>query len=353
MVLLIPYIRSRISIVTPRRTSNLVLIAALVILIFQLVMWGVSYYQVELVSTTGISTLALVLKDVILVSSMFVFALLTARLVRWYGRTRNIVVLLFAGLAAGTIAFSGLHLLSDHVAKSSLPVLTRILGIAFMFVIWTGDIALILLLRAYYGRIRTVYLIPTALVLGSLSIVTGSAVLAIAIDPSLRTVTLFGLAMAGPVYLWSYLLLVPALPNQTARGYYRGVGYGIGLNAASTCGMGLGLPLSFPLSGFPSLMILLPGAALAFAAFTSCASYFSISEDVRKQIRKAESFVTSIGEAEKIISTERQVSGFYDRFTGMARVSGAVEATAISKEEIYSYASALKKIQSTRIGKVA
>ncbi len=34
-------------------------------------------------------------------------------------------------------------------------------------------------------------------------------------------------------------------------------------------------------------------------------------------------------------------------------IEGDVEAAAISKEEIYSYASALKKIQSTGIGKAA
>ncbi len=121
----------------------------------------------------------------------------------------------------------------------------------------------------------------------------------------------------------------------------------MGVLAASTCGIGLSLALAFPLSSFPSLTMLLPGAALAFAAFTSCASYFSISEDVRREIRQAEGFVTSISEAESMISTERQVTGFYDRFTSMARESRAVEEAAISKKEIYEYAAALKRIQRT------
>ncbi len=116
---------------------------------------------------------------------------------------------------------------------------------------------------------------------------------------------------------------------------------------AATFGIGLRIPTVFPLPGFPSLSMLLPGASLDFAAFASCASYFSVQEEVRKQMRQPEGFVSSLGEAESRISTERQVTQFYNKLTSMARASRAVEEGAISKDEIYQYARALKKIQST------
>ncbi len=313
----------------------------------QVLVWALMYYQVEVFGGASITTIAWVLKDVILVSSATVFALLATRLIRWYRRTLNRKVLLFGGFAAGNAAFAMLHLLPDFFAKPVPRVVVQSIAVSFLFVMGNGIPALILLYRTYYGRVWTRYLIPILVEMGLAYFLLGSAILGVTLDPNLRTVAVLGFIMAGPVYLWGYFLLVPKVLNSTAKGYYRGVGYGMGVLSASTCGMGLGLPLAFPLSGFPSLTMILPGAALAFAAFTSCASYFSISEDVRKQIRQAEGFVSSIGEAERVISTERQVTGFYDRFTSMARESHAVEAGAISENEIYEYVKALEKIQRT------
>ncbi len=348
MVMLVPYIKGRVAIVTPRRTSSFALSAAVVVSVIQLMAWALMYYQVEIVSITSISTIAWILKDTILASSAVIFALLATRLIRWYALTRNRVVLLFGGFVVGNVLFAVLHILPDFLGKPPPFMVTRAIGIAFIFLLWSGLSALMLLNRAYYGRLLTWYSIPVPLHMASATITIGSGIIPITLDPNVRTVTVIGLALAGPVYAWSYFRLVPALLNPTAKDYYRGVGYGMGLLAAATCGMGLGIPTVFPLSGFPSLSMLLPGASLDFAAFTSVASYFSIQEKIRKQIRQSEGFVSSLGEAESRISTERQVSEFYDRFTRMANASGAVEAAAISKDEIYQYANALKKVQHSR-----
>ncbi len=345
VVLLIPYIKSRVAIVVHERASSFALAAAVVVSAVQLVVWALMYYQVEVVSVTSISTIAWFLKDIVLVSSAVIFGLLANRLIRWYALTRNRVVLLFGGFVVGNVLFAILHVLPEFLGKPLPFTVTRAIGIAFIFLLWSGLSALMLLNRTYYGRALTLYVIPVLVPMALATITVVSGIIPITLDPNLRTITVLGLAVQGPVYASSYFRLVPAVLNSTAKDYYRGVGYGMGLLAAATCGMGLGIPTVFPLSGFPSLSMLLPGASLDFAAFTSCASYFSIQEEVRKQIRQAEGFVSSLGEAESRISTERQVTQFYDKFTSMARESRAVEEGAINKNEIYQYAKALKKIQ--------
>ncbi len=347
MVLVIPYIRSRLEIVTPRRTSNFILGVAIGISAVQIATWALMYYQVTLIGSPGISSTALFLKDFILVSSGVIFALLATRLLRWYGITRNRIVLLFGGFAAGDVVFVGLHFLSDYVGKPVPLILIQISAVTFLFLMWSGIGALMVLIWSYYKKAKRLafMLVVPHVVLASIFML--AVIFRIVLDPNLRTITVFGLAIAGPVYLAGFFLVVPAILNRVAKEYYKGVGYSMGLLASATCGMGLGVTPVFPLSGFPSLTILSLGAGLAFAAFTSCASYFSIAEDVRKEIRKAERFATSMGEAETRIVIDQQVATFYDRFTGMAEASGAVEATAISKDEIYSYAAAVKRMQRT------
>jgi len=345
MVLLIPYIRSRLEIVTPRRTSSFILAVAIGVSAVQIAAWAFMYYQATWTGSLSINSTALFLKDLILASSGIIFGLLAIRLFRWYAIARNRIVLLFGGFATGDVIYVGLNLISDYVGKPVPFSLTQLSASTFLFFLLSGTGALMVFIWAHYRKTKILAfaLIVPDVVLASafmLSVISRTV-----LDPTLRTITLFGLAIGGPVYLAGFYLVVPAVLNRVAREYYKGVGYGMGLLASATCGIGLGVTPVFPLAGFPSLTILSLGACLAFAAFTSCASYFSISEDVRKEIRKAGGFATSMGEAETQIAIDQQVSIFYDRFTGMAEASGAVEAAAISKEEIYSYAAAVKKMQ--------
>ncbi len=347
MILVIPYIRSRLEIVAPRRISNIVLGVVIGISVVGVVAWSLMYYQVTLIGANSINSTALFFKDLVLASSIVVFVFLTVRLAKWYGNTRNRFVLLYAGWAAAITVFAGLHLLPDYVAKPTPLILIQATGVVFMFLMWSSVLALILLIGAYFGRMRKwvafIMYVPDPILQ---SVVILGAILQISLGPLLLTIAIWGLVLAGPLYLTGFLLVAPAAQNPIAKEYYRGLGYGIGLLAGATCGMGLRLSVAFPLSGFPSITTLAHGACLAFAAFTSAASYFSISENVRKEIRESKAFVTSIGQAENQIAVERQVTGFYDRFTQMAQASGAVEAAAISRDEIYSYATALKKMQS-------
>ena len=349
MVLVIPYIRARLEIVAPRRISNIVLGVVIGISVVAVVTWTVMYYQVTWIGSQSINSTALFFKDTVLASSAVVFALLAIRLVRWYGSTQNLFVLLYAGFAWGDVVFTSLHILPDYLAKPTPLILIQTIAAAFMFLMWSSNLALILLVRAYFRNVIwkwAGFLIVTPHVILA-SVFMFSIIFQTPLDTTTRTIALLGLAMAGPVYLTGFLLVTRAVQNPIAKQYYRGLGYGIGLLAGATCGIGLGVAPVFPLSGFPSLTTLAHGACLAFAAFTSAASYFSISENVRKEIRESKAFVTSIGEAENRISVERQVTAFYDRFTRMAEASGAVEATAISKDEIYSYAAAVKRMGRT------
>ncbi len=348
MIGLIPYIRERIAIVTPKATSNFVLTVAMVLSTFQLLLWGLLYYDAEFVGTSSVHATALLLKDVILVSSAVVFGLTGIRLLQWFRRTKNIVVLAFALVMLQISAFASLHTLPDFFSTPIPRIVTDGIAIvlASMFFFWVPPV--IYMNRSYFGRLLTW---QTILYLGLFSLTLVLLItnrLGIPVDVVSKTILLSGLALVSPAAMLRFFALVPAMPNLAAKEYFRGIGYAFGLWGIATCGMGLGLPAFFPLSGFASLSMLLPSACLAFATFTSAASYFSISEDVRSQIRQATSFVASIGEAESIISTERQVGEFYDRFSGMAKASGAVESSAISKDEIYQYAKALKKIQSAR-----
>ncbi len=271
--------------------------------------------------------------------------MLTVRLLRWYRRTGNAVVLLFSFNTAGLAFFAGLHALPDFLAKPVPRIIPDILAVSFMVAQWPAFLAVVVMQRASYGRNWWRYSAPLLLTIVMIDVLFSALRLGLVLDPNLRTILNFGLILSGPAWLVSYYLLVPALPNPTAKDYYKTMGYAVALYGIALCGMGLGLPLAFPLSGFPSLSMLLVGASLSFAGFASCAAYFSISEDLRRQIRQASGFLASIGEAESAILTEQQVTQFYDRFTGMAKASGAVEEAAISREEIYSYASALKRIQ--------
>ena len=347
MILVIPYIRARLEIVAPRRVSNFVLGVVIGISVIAVVTWGLMYYQVTWINSQSIYSTALFFKDIVLASSALVFALLAVRLVRWYSSSRNMFVLLYAGFALGDVVFTGLHLLPDYLAKPTPLILTQAIAATFMFLMWSSNVALILLVRAYFRNLilkwAGFFIVTPHVILASVFML--SIIFQTPLDTTTRTIALLGLAMAGPVYLTGFLLVTRTVQNPIVKQYYRGLGYGIGLLAGATCGIGLSVAPVFPLSGFPSMTTLAHGACLAFAAFTSAASYFSISENVRKEIRESKAFVTSIGEAENRISVERQVTAFYDRFRRMAQASGAVEAAAISKDEIYSYATALKRMQ--------
>ncbi len=352
MVLLIPYLRSRVRIVTPKRTSSFIVAVAIAVSSFQAVLWALMYYQVLAVGTAQVNTLGLVLKDVAIVTGIALFAIVAARLLGWYRRTRNVVVLLFCVMPFGFIFFAALHMLSDYLLKPLPSLMLDGIAAGFMLLMWPPYLALILMQRAFFGGVRVRYLAPLTLApVFITTLIVGVRLAGHGVIPPLNTlqfnILVVGLFLSPLVYLWGFLLLVPALPNFTAKDYFRTVGHSVGLVGASSCGIGLGLPILFPLLGFPSLTMFLPSAAVSYAGFTSVASYFSISEDVRRQIREAAGFVASIGEAESMISTERQVGDFYDRFTGLAKASGAVEEAAISKDEIYKYADALKRIQRT------
>ena len=345
-ILLIPYIRNRISIVTPKRISELVVGLAIGVSVIQVVVWALMYYQVVGLGSHSISSAALFLKYVALTPSVVVFGLLAARLLLWYGKTRNKTVLAFALFSLWNSLFSALHLLTALISSSSALLLD---GIAAMFVllVWSGTTALMLMYYAYYRRTRSKYgwLLPISFQAVSATIVVAADRTGTLLDPTLATILRFGLDLAGPTIFLGYYNLIPAAGNPVAIGYYKGVGYGWGILAAATCAIGLRIPTTYPLSGFPSLTMLLPGAALAFAGLTSSAAYFSISQEVRSQIRQSTDFVATLGEAQSSVATERKIQEFYDKFTGMAKASGAVEDAALTKDDIYSYAAALKKLQ--------
>jgi hypothetical protein len=345
IVLLLPYLSDRLNILKPQRTSNLVLLIAAAISIIGLVIWGLMYYQVLSVSTKALNVVPLFLKDLVLVFSAVVFFLVGSRLLGWYGRIRNPVVLLFSIQVLGYGIYLLIQLLPDYIGKPT--ILVQSIGFDFLVFMWTGIIALVFLYRSYYIHVPRLYLVPVILYPLMVSTVLLSVMFSITLEATLSSVLRIGFATAGLIYAWTYLRIVPAVLNETAKRYFRSVGYGTGFAAAATCGIGFGILPVFPLSGFPSLLLLLPAASLIFAAFTSSASYFSISEDIRRQIRKSEVFISSIGDAESMMSTDRKVNDFYDRFKKLAKESGAVEESAFSKDEIYSLATAVKKTQDT------
>jgi hypothetical protein len=344
MILLLPYMSERLEIVKPRRTSKFVLGIAAVISVIELVTWGVMYFQVLVVGQGAISTVALYLKYLVLVFTAGVFFLVGSRLLGWYGRIRNLVVLLFSFHVLG-FAIYALMQIPNYTMRSIPQILLLGIGSDFLVYMWAGIIAVVILYRAYYVKIPKLYLVPVILYPLMVSTVLLSVMFSVTLEATLLSVLKIGFATAGLIYAWTYLRIVPALLNDTAKRYFRSVGYGIGFGAAATCGIGFVITPAFPLSGFPSLLLFLPAACLDFAAFTSSATYFSISEDIRREIRKSEVFISSIGDAESMMSTDRKVNDFYDRFKRLAKESGAVEESAFSKDEIYSLATAVRKTQ--------
>ncbi len=346
IILLIPYSRSRFVAITPRSVTRSLLIAVIGVSAFEAVILGVLYYQ-QLLSGSALNSTALVVKDVILVSGIGVFSLRGFRLLQWYSRIRNYVVLAFALSSFGIVSFAAFHLVRDYVWK---PVPTYVLNgiaasfIAFVILTHTGYIPM---LRAYFRGFRWVglgvlLLISPALILPNL-LILGFPQLGLHAYPPLSTILVFGFILAGPVLFLGWYSIAPFFKNRVASDYFRTFAYSYGIFAGSTCGMGLALSLSFPLAGYSSLFAFFVSAALSYSAFASLAAYFSITEDVRREIREATGFFTSIGEAEKSISIDRQLSGFHDRFFNLAKASGAVEASALTKDEIYSYAKVMKE----------
>ncbi len=357
-VLLLPYIRGRMAIVTPKNTSSFLLRTAVVITGLEIVLWAAMFYTAEIEGTAGLRPAALFLKDAVLVSSAVVFILLGIRLLRWYQKTKNKVVVIYGVLTLVVAAFTLTQILPDFMSSPPPRVITDVFAAGILALSWISQPAVIMMLREYYGKrwIRH-WAFDTLLWTGGIVTVTiflvSNRLIAYGLIPNWNIyvltflISVFILAnSAYPLIFWE---LSRALPNANAKEYYRSMGYSYGLWAFGTCGLGLRLLPVFPLSGFASLTMMLPAAFLAYATFTSSAAYFSISEDLRGQIRQAAGFAASMGEAESIILTEQQISQFYDRFTGMAKASGAVEEAAISKDEIYKYADALKRIQKSSI----
>ncbi len=127
---LIPYIKERIAIVTPKATSSFILAIAIGLSVFQLLLWGFLYYDAEFVGTARVHATALVLKDAILVSSAGIFGLTGIRLLRWFRRTKNIVVLMFALALFLISAFASLHILPDLLSTPVPRIVTDGIAIA-------------------------------------------------------------------------------------------------------------------------------------------------------------------------------------------------------------------------------
>ncbi len=346
--LLVPYMRDRMAILTTKLTSNFLIALAVVITGLQAILWAFMYYEAEVVGTATIRPAALALKDVILVSSAVVFGLLAIRLLKWFRLTRNKVVLSLGVQAAGSAPFAVLHLFPDFLPSPTPRIILDGIASSLVILILSMTLTMTSMSKVYYGQGWMKRMAPVLLAVALTTVFLVSSRLGVVWDVATLSILLFAFIIASPLQALNWFRLVPALPNATAKEYYRGMSYGLGLYMVATCSVGLRLAPVFPLSGFAGVSMMLPAACLSFATFTSSAAYFSITEDVRKQIRQATSFVASIGEAESTILTEQQVARFYDRLTGLARASGAVEEAAISKDEIYSYASALKRLQVPR-----
>ncbi len=350
-ILLFPYARSRLAIVTPRSVTRYLLIAMIGISLLTALTLGIIYYQQAPFDGTNvgaISSSALVLKDVILAASIGAFSLRGFRLLQWYGRNRNVVVLAFALSSFGVVSFAAFHMIRDYSGEPVPDLVLNGTATSFISFVLLTHTSLILMLRAYFvgfGWIKftAVVVSAPALFIPNL-IVMGYPQLQLRVNPPLSAILDFGLVIGGPVLLWAWYLLAPLFTNPVARGYFETFAYSYGLFAGSTCGMGLMLGLTFPLSGYASLFAFFASATLSFAAFASLASYFSITEDLRRQIRESTGFFTAIGEAETGITMERQLVGFYSTFSELARASGALEASAFTKEEIQSYIASLKKV---------
>ncbi len=350
-VLLFPYARSRLAIVSPRVVTRFLLIATIGITIFAAIILAIMYYQQAPFDGTDVGAInsnALVVKDVILVASIAAFSLRGFRLLQWYGRIRNFVVLAFALSSFGLVSFAAFHLIKDYSGEPVPELVLNGTATSFIAFVLLTHTSLILMLRAYFGgfgwiKFTAVVLSAPALFVPNL-IVMGYPQLQLHVTPPLPAILDFGFIIGGPVLLWAWYLLAPLFANPVARSYFETFAYSYGLFAGATCGMGLMLGLNFPLSGYASLFAFFGSATLSFAAFTSLASYFSITEDLRRQMRESTGFFAAIGEAESGIAMERQLTGFYDRFSELAKASGALEASAFTKEEVQSYIASLRKI---------
>ncbi len=350
-LLLFPYTRSRLAIVSPKSVTRALLVAMIGISLFAAVILGIMYYQqapYDGIDGGAINSNALVVKDVILVASVGAFSLRGFRLLQWYMRIRNFVVLAFALSSFGVVSFAAFHLIKDYSGEPVPNLVLNGTATSFIAFVLLTHASLILMLRAYFGgfgwvKFTAVVLSAPALFIPNL-IVIGYPQLQLRVNAPLSTILDFGFIIGGPVLLWAWYLLAPLFPNPVARGYFETFAYSYGLFAGSTCGMGLMIPLAFPLLGYASLFAFFASATLSFAAFTSLASYFSITEDLRRQIRESTGFFTAIGEAESGIAMERQLTGFYNRFSELAKASGALEASAFTKQEIQSYLASLKKM---------
>jgi len=350
-LLLIPYTRSRLAIVSPSVVTRVLLIAMIGISIFAAFMLGIMYYQQEPFDGAdggAINSTALFAKDVILVASIGAFSLRGFRLLQWHARIRNFVVLAFALSSFGLVSFAAFHIIKDYSGEPVPDFVLNGTATSFIAFVLLTHASLILMLRAYFGgfgwiKFVAVVLSAPALFVPNL-ILMGYPQLQLHVNTVLSTTLDIGFIIGGPVLLWAWYLLAPLFTNPVARGYFETFAYSYGLFAGATCGMGLMLGHVFPLPGYASLFAFFGSATLSFAAFTSLASYFSITEDLRRQIRESTGFFTAIGEAESGIAMERQLTGFYNRFSELARASGALEASAFTKEEMKSYIASLKKV---------
>ena len=349
-LLLFPYTKARLAIVSPKFLTRSLLIAMIGISVFAATMLATMYVQQAPygeMDAGAINSAAKLVKGVILAASIGVFGLRGSRLFQWHRRVHNVVVLAFALSSFALVSFAGFHLVADYAGNPKPEVVpngTATSFIAFVLLTHTG---LILMLRAYFGgfgwiKFTAIALSAPALFVPNL-IIMGYPQLSLEPTEALSTVLKVGFIMAGPVLLWAWYLLAPLFANPIARGYFETFAYSYGLFAGATCGMGLMLGTSFPLAGYASLFAFFASATLSFAAFTSLASYFSITQDLRREIRESTGFFKSIGEAESGIVMERQVTGLYDKYSELAKASGALEASAFTKGEIRSYIASLQK----------
>ena len=342
---LIPYLRQRLSIVRPKKTSNFILATAVATSVFLITAWSVMYYQAQTQGTSSISGTALVMKDVLLVGSIAMFAAIGVRIFRWFQKTRNKVVLAWSLMFFLTIPFALVRILPDYFPSLNAATVTNMFNVSRLIAFGSVTAALYMMGFPYYGwkwlKWIGVSMVGDSMIV-SLSILT---IFNVPLDNLVLSILISGLYYSTIVTFVIYSRLVRAVDNRLAKDYYWGIGYGIVLLGAVTCAIDAGLPIAYPLPWFAALSLSVPAACLCFATFTSAAGYYSISEEVKREIRQDRGFVASMGEAESQISTEQEVTRFYNRFTGLARESGAVEAGSITKDEIYSYASAVKRMQ--------
>jgi hypothetical protein len=342
---LLPYLKQRLAIVRPKQTANLIFAISIATSAFLIVSWGVVYYQLRFLGPSSISGTALVMKDVLLVGSVAMFAAIGVRIYRWFEKTKNKVVLSWSLMFLLTIPFAFVRILPDYFPNLDATTVSNMFNLSRLISYGSTLPPIYMMGFPYYGW-KWVKWIGASMVgdvmVVSLSVLT---ILNFPLDNLVLTILISGLYYSTIIFIVIYSRLVRAVPNRAAKDYYWGMGYGIGLFGAMVCAIDAGIPLAYPLPWFAALSLSVPAACLCFATFTSGAAYYSISEEVKREIRSDKGFLSAIGEAESQISTEQEVTRFYDRFTGLARESGAVEAGSLTKDEIHAYASAIKRMQ--------